>query len=75
VTGARPVTCPWRALYAPLVREVMEAMAFDENGNLAIALGSDPPAVLVDGIAVFKRAYAATQAEDMRIAALERKKT
>ena len=73
VTGTRPATCPWRAYYAPLVREVMEAMTFDEHGNLAIALGADPPAVLVEAIATFKRASAAVHAEDMRLAAIKRK--
>ena len=48
-------------------------MTFDDHGNLAIALGTDPPAVLVEAIGVFKRAYASVQAEDMRLAALKRK--
>lgn len=50
-------------------------MAFEEHGNLAVELGADPPAVLVEGIRAFKSAYAATHEEEMRLAALERRTT
>ncbi len=68
ITGHAPPTCPWRAMYNSLVREVIEALDHEENGNLAVAIGIDPPAVLVDGIGVFKRALSAVRAEDQRLA-------
>lgn len=73
LTGSRPPTCPWRALYAPLVQEVLAAMTFDENGNLGAALGDDPPGILIEGIAAFKSALAATRLEDMKLREAERK--
>lgn len=66
VTGRRPPTCPWRAMYDPLVQEVLAVMPFDENGNLAAALGPNPPALLVDAIADYKLAVGATRAEEMK---------
>jgi hypothetical protein len=68
ITGHAPPSCPWRAMYAPLVREVMEALEHEGNGNLAVAIGADPPAILIDAIAEFKRSLAAVRAEDHRIA-------
>lgn len=69
VTGYAPPTCPWRAMYDPLVMEVMSVMALDENGNLGVALGADPPAILVEGIAAYKHALAATRAEEAKLRA------
>lgn len=63
VTGHRPPTCPWRSLYHPLVQEVLSVMPLDENGNLALALGADPPGIVVDAIAAYKLALNATRAE------------
>lgn len=73
ITGHRPVSCPWRAYYDPLVREVMSVSWAAEAGNLAAALGEDPPAVLVDALGVYRSALAATLAEDRRLAEEERK--
>ncbi len=69
ITGYHPPTCPWRVMYSPLVREVIAAMEHEENGNLAVALGSDPPGILVDAIGVYKQALAATRAEDAKLRA------
>lgn len=56
-------------MYSPIVREVMQALEHEETGNLALAIGAEPPAILVDAIGEYKRAYAAVRAEDQRIAA------
>lgn len=69
ITGHAPPTCPWRAMYSPLVREVLAAMEHEENGNLAVAIGADPPAILIDGIAEYKRSLQAVRNEDARLAA------
>jgi hypothetical protein len=68
ITGHKPPTCPWRAMYAPIVREVMEVLDLDESGNLAVAIGSDPPGILVDAIGVYKRAAEAVRNEDQMLA-------
>jgi hypothetical protein len=73
ITGHRPVSCPWRAYYDPLVREVMALSWSVESGNLGAALGDDPPAVLVDALGVYRSALAATLAEDRRLADEERR--
>lgn len=74
VTGSRPPTCPWRAMYHPLVQEVLQVMALDENGNLAIAVGNDPPGLLVDAISVYKLALGATRAEEAKLRAAKAKR-
>lgn len=67
IVGYEPPTCPWRAYYDPLVREVMEIWWAEESGNMAAVLGQDPVGVLVDALGVFKRAIEATIAEDRKI--------
>jgi len=54
-------------MYHPLVQEVLAVMPLDENGNLALAVGNDPPGLLVDAIAAYKLALAATHGEDARL--------
>jgi hypothetical protein len=68
ITGHAPPTCPWRVQYSPLVREVLAAMEHEENGNLAVGIGSDPPAILVDAIGEYKRALQAVRNDDAKIA-------
>ncbi len=60
-------------MYHPLTQEVMQVMALDENGNLATALGDDPPALLVDALIVFKLARDATRAEEIKLKLAESK--
>lgn len=74
VTGYRPPTCPWRALYHPLVQEVLNVMALDENGNLAVAVGTDPPGLLVDALVAYKLALGAARNEEAKMRAEARKR-
>ena len=67
LTGSEPPTCPWRAMYHGLVKEVLAAMAFEENGNLALAIGADPPRMLLDAITVYRVSLAAVRAEDEKL--------
>lgn len=67
VTGHRPSTCPWRAFYHPLVREVLEVHWAVEQGNLAAVIGTDPPYLLVEALGIFRRALLATQAEERKL--------
>lgn len=69
VVGYAPPTCPWRAMYHPLVREVMQALEHEESGNLALSIGVEPPAILMDAIGEFKRSHAAVRAEDEKLRA------
>ncbi len=50
MTGDRMDGCPWRAFARPIVSRVIEAIQFEENGNLAVA-APDPSHKLVQGIA------------------------
>ena len=73
ITGHRPVSCPWRAYYDPLVREVMALSWAVDDGNLAAATGDDPPAILLDAVGMYRQSMSATLAEDRRLAEEERK--
>jgi hypothetical protein len=66
VTGQAPPTCPWRAFYVPIVREVMAVAWAVEGGNLAAVLGPDPAYKLTQAVGCFKRALTATQNEEAR---------
>lgn len=46
----------------------MRAVPFIENGNLAVALGTDPPAILVDAISAYRAALTATRNKNEEIA-------
>jgi hypothetical protein len=55
--GIRPQTCPWRALYHPLVIEVVDlCMLGGERGLAATRAGADPPAILLDAVVVYETA-------------------
>jgi hypothetical protein len=47
--------------------EVMQYVWACDPPNLSAALPPDPPAILLDGIAHYRMALLATQAEDMRL--------
>jgi hypothetical protein len=74
ITGHHPNTCPWRVMYSPLVREVLAAMEHEESGNLAVALGAEPPAKLIEAMAEYKRSLRAVRNDDAKIAADKRKR-
>jgi hypothetical protein len=65
--GHRPPTCPWRAYYDPLVREVMSLAWAIEGGNLPAVIGDDTPAILVEAIGVYRMAVMSTSAEERRL--------
>ena len=71
VTGHLPDTCPWSAFSDPVVQDVVEAYGWEEQGQLAMWWGSDPPNHLIEGMHVFKRAVARTRDAERR----ERDKT
>ena len=48
-TGYPVDTCPWRAFHDPFVHRVIDAIGFNENGNMAFAI-PDPTNRLVEGI-------------------------
>ena len=53
MTGERPDTCPWRAFQEPLVADVLRAYGLFESGQMALWLGADPPAVLVEAVVFY----------------------
>lgn len=55
-TGTRAHTCPWRAFSDPLVVATLHAYAFHESGQLAFALGADPPHVMIEAIECYHSA-------------------
>ncbi len=61
-------------MYSPLVREVLSAMEHEENGNLAVAIGAEPPAKLIEAIAEYKRSLRAVRNDDAKIAAEKAKR-
>ncbi len=73
VTGHAPATCPWRAFYEPIVREVVAVAWAVPDGNLEAAIGTDAPYVLVQAIGVYQRAKEATIADETRLRDEERK--
>lgn len=62
ITGVRPAGCPWRAFYDPLVGEVMQIATLAERGIAMAALGNDPPAILIDALALYERCRSQTSA-------------
>lgn len=65
VTDIEPDSCPWRAFYHPLVREVMQVATLASERSIAL-LGQDPPAILVEAFEVYARARAQTTAHFIR---------
>lgn len=80
LTGYRPPTCPWRAMYDPLVPEVIRVAALADKGLGMAALDDDPPAILIDALSIYLAAKAATRSHDEaeehreRMAELKRRK-
>lgn len=72
ITGARPASCPWRALYDPLVREVQRLAWAIDSGNLAAVIDKHTPAAVVDALGHFRAAQQAVFAEERRIRDAER---
>lgn len=70
LTGHRPDSCPWRSVYDPLVAEVVRVAQLADKGLALAELGDDPPAILLDAMSVYYRAFNATRGHDME---LERK--
>ena len=58
LSGCRATTCPWSAFFDPLVIAVLAAYPYYESGQLAFALGNDPPAVMVEAIECYHTALA-----------------
>ena len=75
VTGLRPPTCPWRAFYEPVVREVLAvSWACGEANALGAVLGPDPDHKLTAALGVYQRAKVATTADEQRIRDEERER-
>lgn len=65
ITGIEPESCPWRAFYHPLVREVLQLATLASERSIGL-LGADPPAILVEAFEVYTRARAQTSAHFLR---------
>lgn len=74
VTGVEPETCPWRAFYHPLVKEVRALSPILGTHAAAAALPANTPAILIDAIAHYHDAIAATQNEEAKLRLAEAKR-
>lgn len=61
LTGYAPESCPWRAMYDPLVDAVLRVANLADAHVAAIELGPHPAAIIVDGLRVYLNAKAATR--------------
>lgn len=65
-TGSRPLSCPWRAFYDPLVTAVTEAWSFFDKGALGL-YAPDPSHRLMMGLRCFAQAADEIRAEQSRM--------
>lgn len=73
MTGVSISGCPWRSFRTPIVAEVLSAMRFEENGNLAVYLPS-PSHKLLEGIGFWKQAYNRVSSKQFELEREQRKK-
>lgn len=66
MTGVESFGCPWRSANAPIVREVLSAMRFEENGNLASYLPA-PSQRLLEGIGFWKQVSNRVHSKQMEL--------
>lgn len=59
------MTCPWRALQYPLVKEVIEIASAAEKGMGMAYVDSETPAVVLDALSLYTQARAASYAHHM----------
>ena len=64
LTGYRPPTCPWRAMYDPLVGPVIDISRLGREGLGMHAMDDDTPAIVQDALSIYVRARNATKAHD-----------
>lgn len=75
VTGIQPPTCPWRAFYEPVVRDVLGvSWATGDAHALGPVVGPDPDHKLMVALGVYTRAKVATTADEQRIRDEERER-
>lgn len=65
ITGVRPMSCPWRSFFDPVVKAVIGvAILADENLGLAV-LDDETPALITDALPIYIHAKLATRSHDM----------
>lgn len=64
-TGDKPTMCPWRAFADPFVGAVIDAYPLFESGQLSLALGADPPWVIMRGVLHYDRTIKRMHANEM----------
>jgi hypothetical protein len=67
LVGIRPQTCPWRALYHPLVREVADISALADKHLGQVRLGADPPEILLDALVIYERCKSIALAHNIEV--------
>ncbi len=72
-TGHEPVSCPWRAFTHPLVADVMKALKFKEDGNLALAF-PNPSHRLIEGIGFWTATMNRCQSHELELEKKNREK-
>ena len=67
LTGHRPPTCPWHALYDLEVSAVLDAHDFFERGQVGEWWGDDPPLWLVRAVRAYDHFLAVCREDARRI--------
>ncbi len=65
-TGHRPVTCPWRAMYDPMVIQAIRIAVMSSSGMSGGAIDDDTPAVWLDAALAYTTARDAVSGRDRR---------
>lgn len=65
-TGARPLTCPWRAFSEPIVRRALTAFDYYDKGQLAV-YEPDASNRLIEAVSYYARASAKVHSKRLRM--------
>lgn len=65
-TGYTPPTCPWRAMYSPLVSAAIHIAEATDRHMLGAVTDEDTPAIWLDAALAYLRARETTAAKDQR---------
>jgi hypothetical protein len=63
MTGHRPVSCPWAALFDPFVHRVIVAHEHYENGRPSLV--TQPSHRLVEGVSLYSRTLDSIEAQQL----------
>lgn len=62
IVAIEPMTCPWRSLQHPLVKEIGHIAGLAEKGMGMAEIDDATPAIVIDGLALFMQARSSSYA-------------